>query len=491
MELKLQFNPSKTKAIIFAQGNTPDLMKRTPVIKMGNRSIKLESEIMYLGVVLDNRMTWLPHVLAIRTKCTNLFNALARVARRNWRLNEEAVITIYEGAFVPKMTYAAAAWSYAAKKGCIIKHLRCAQRMALLRVTKAFRTASTEALMVVSGIPPIDLVLKERTRTFYYRKGLQAHMEDGDTTYQICELRPMSLELPMTYERKSVDIAKEEEEGEYNIFTDGSKLEGRVGSSFVVYENETEICHEKYRLRDCCSVHQAEMFAIMKAVEWVALTRSTNNIVIHTDSRSAIQTLMQFRDISPMALEAKKLVRRYNLNMKFKWVKAHVGIIGNERADALAKEATEMNIISYDKAPITYIKRQLRQETVTEWQDQWTYSEKGRFTFWLLPSIQERLSELAWLPKKYLITQILTNHCSTKHYLKRIGKTNDSMCECGGGEQTLEHLINECLKYEQEQMQLRLFSADIYGMPTLDLYQLIRNSTLLQEIKSLLRKVLY
>lgn len=46
------------------------------------------------------------------------------------------------------------------------------QRMALLQVTKAYRTTSTEALQVITGVIPIDLLVETRARLHNKKKGL-------------------------------------------------------------------------------------------------------------------------------------------------------------------------------------------------------------------------------------------------------------------------------------------------------------------------------
>ncbi|XP_023220173.1 uncharacterized protein LOC111622086 [Centruroides sculpturatus] len=149
------------------------------------------------------------------------------------------------------------------------------------------------------------------------------------------------------------------------IFTDGSKVENQVGASYLVMQNEKEIYHDKFRLDDRCTVHQAELFAILQSVRWIISTRLTGSIIIvNTDSKAAICYLQQFNNRNIMALEIKNLINKHELNIKIRWVKAHVGIMGNEKADALAKEATLQSEIAYNKIPLSYIKEMLRQESI-------------------------------------------------------------------------------------------------------------------------------
>jgi len=62
--------------------------------------------------------------------------------------------------------------------------------------------------------------------------------------------------------------------------------------------------------------------------------------------------------------------------IQFCWVKAHVGILGNELADTLAKgAATNLDIAeSYNRVPKSVVKRELEDRSVDKWQRDWNRS---------------------------------------------------------------------------------------------------------------------
>ena len=59
-----------------------------------------------------------------------------------------------------------------------------------------------------------------------------------------------------------------------------------IGCAFVVFEDEQEIYSEQIRLQSFCSVFQAELLAILKAVEWCVGKNDSAQIL--NDSQAAL-----------------------------------------------------------------------------------------------------------------------------------------------------------------------------------------------------------
>jgi len=63
------------------------------------------------------------------------------------------------------------------------------------------------------------------------------------------------------------------------MFTDGSKSEQGVGAGVAVYRSGTHSKSLKYRLNKRCTTNQAEQLAILKSLECIENTQTTDKSV--------------------------------------------------------------------------------------------------------------------------------------------------------------------------------------------------------------------
>ncbi|CAH2096611.1 unnamed protein product [Euphydryas editha] len=197
------------------------------------------------------------------------------------------------------------------------------------------------------------------------------------------------------------------------------------------------------------------MYALFRAVDMVRKSKESS-INILSDSRSSLDLLKSPLATHPLAMEMKRCIRQIqeeNRTVRFFWLKAHVGIPGNERADELAKKAalTKKSAPDYNKVPISYVRRQTREETVRLWQDRYNSSQTGSVTKIFLPDAKTACKLVRKVTLTPVDTQILTGHGRFAAYLHRFHLKDSPPCVCDPNcEETVLHIVLECPRFDLE-----------------------------------------
>lgn len=163
----LQLAEQKTEVILI----TSRKQMEDIAIEVGGQQIISKPYINYLGVIIDARLSFRIHLDTVSEKARRVNGALSRLmpnvggASQKRRLLLGNVITSI-------LMYGAPIWASASEVCTYRQKVASVYRLCALRVISAFRTVSEEAVCLIAGMPPIDLIAKERRNMYFRREDL-------------------------------------------------------------------------------------------------------------------------------------------------------------------------------------------------------------------------------------------------------------------------------------------------------------------------------
>ncbi|GBN08431.1 hypothetical protein AVEN_128653-1 [Araneus ventricosus] len=313
-----------------------------------------------------------------------------------------------------------------------------------LSITKAYRTTSNEALQVLSGCIPIDLKAQMLCELDLKLRGVSDGSVSSGIDFELEEKI-----IPWEVFRINWSLYKNMCSF-FSVFTDGSRMNGRIGGAYVIYYGNDEIDFSLFRLSDNSSVFMAEAFAISKAVDEI-IFRKMEYVDLITDSRSTLMSLHSLKEKRRFINNIKRKIANYNGRINLKWVKAHEGTMGNERADFLAKSAIDKEEIDICFGETkSEIKLLAKNKMIQCWQDRWNSSKKGKVTRSFFSKVC-----LNRVKGDFYLNQIFTGHGIFRTHQSRF--FNKSIgCQCGRGVGDITHVLLFCHLWKDKRDKLNI-----------------------------------
>jgi hypothetical protein len=169
----LKTDTDKAKAMVFLPtcpnlallGNTPThIMYRDPFT--GEVKIKISQRVRYLGLFLDPKLSWKPHVETMAACTRSSLRSLALLGNSVRGLCFVAWRCLYHAILIPILTYGIAAWHPpdGTCKG-LISVLQVVQNDALRKMGGCFKMTPIDPLHNLMAIPPIEFTARKLVRS--------------------------------------------------------------------------------------------------------------------------------------------------------------------------------------------------------------------------------------------------------------------------------------------------------------------------------------
>jgi hypothetical protein len=185
----------------------------------------------YLGIIFDRKLIFKKHINYMANKCTKLIFLLSKAAKLNWGLNHKTLKTIYLGGILPLLLYGAPVWIKDMELECYKAKPIRVQKPINIKIAKAYRTVSNEALCILTEMTPIAIKIEEAAQIYQHTrsntKGEEAHVDSHmEIKHWQHPAEIITIILEDTNERNPIQI-----------FTYGSKTEKGVGAGIAIFKS--------------------------------------------------------------------------------------------------------------------------------------------------------------------------------------------------------------------------------------------------------------
>ena len=527
----LHFAPEKTIAVMFTR-KQEDIY---PNIYMGTYEVPYASVVRYLGAHMDDKLLWTKHVDLKCAKAKAHLYRLRRASGALWGLGPLVSCWFWRAIARPALCYGVGVWITALSTDGARRKLQKVQRIALMSMGHFRNSTPTAGLEVVTYTMPLwlhchqeacmafirtkhlvrftreEMYVANSPQLMGHRQYISEFMEsigfedvesDGmsevqiwDKAFSVCEY---------SFLDGSVN-----NDGYVQIYTDGSKAEDNAsGAGYAVMMGSRVVTTEKYFLGYDTSVFQCEVFALKKAAEYIVQNQmelEDEEVIIYTDSQAALKALDSYKVTSKLVKDTMDVFGQVDssVQVQLRWVKAHVGYVGNELADRLANEGTD---VSNDLAdlrgtdgpliPHSGLRSKLNDALVLAWMVDWIFMQPCRQTKHFFPEINKKMSQCAVSMNRkgfsaYMHIASGHNFLGRHQSIVELGYSDRelSWCRfCDNGEESSYHIMTECDAFARLRLQVfgQLYVDPPYIIPPTTVVRFLRE-TRIEEFLDILR----
>ena len=509
----MKANAKKTTFTIF----TLSTKKPTVTLTLDGQKLIEENNPKYLGITFDPRLTWKTHIDTCHQKGLTRTCILRKLAGLEWGADSNILKMTYTGYVRPVLEYGVTSWGMAAKSN--VQKVISVQNQNLRIITGGMKSTPIRIMESQSQIESMldrrdRKLLTERTkykvqptskmhkRINNLNKGRLKRSSfaiesklietENEIIQEIKNLTPLEthastppwekqpqieirshirtieskhkhsdLELKdLTSTYLNENLPKEEW---IRVYTDGS-AENAVtngGSGVYIEMPDGKTTESSIPTGTHCSNYRAELEAIMEAL--TILGRITPSIpqakaVILSDSRSALEKLEVLRGAERQQLaKGFKNAVQNTQSLVLQWIPAHCGIEGNERADSLAKEGSQLEQIERDLM-YSEVKTIIKNSMKNKWKE--SHPEFNR---------QDGVHQLDRRGQT-TIFRLRAGHNRLRHHMNRVFKVGETnLCSCGEAAETAEHVLQNCQTYDALRQSIWNEAVDmttkLYGPP--------------------------
>ena len=420
------------------------------------------------------------------------------------------LLRIYKSLILPKLDYGCQAYGTASEKE--LNRLNPIHNQAIRLCLGAFHTTPIISLEVESNLHSLDYRRKilgikyfARTQTIDREKTIcnlqdkrQVDMYKNSKRYKSvavkigANLLELNIEIPKiilkqntpqlapwiepkvkfcfqmeNFPKKEISLAEikaqffeHKHDTNIDIYTDGSKTGNeRVGAGLAILLEEDKpgniFTTKGIKLCNKATILTAELEAIKTGLAGFLGARD-KTLAIYSDSKGALQSIMQYDPKHPIVKEIQSQVSRlyaYNNKITFCWIPSHCGIAGNELADKQANLGSKKQIAPAIEASLPVVAKDLNSH-IAEQGKIWLQNKWDRVSFNeddienKLHFVDDKIGVRKYHTFATRLDEIKYNRIRLGHtrltssYLP--GTDEPPLCEFCNEQITVRHIFSEC-----------------------------------------------
>ena len=411
-----KFSSTKTNCVHFCQKRS---VHNDPELFLNNIRIPVVKETRFLGIIFDNKLSFIPHIKYVKTKCLKALNLLKFLSHTDWGADRKVLLQLYRSLVRSKLDYGSIV--YGSARRSYLQMLDAVHHQGLRLALGAFRTSPVESLYVEANEPSLylrrekltlqfvskvksnpknpayDTIFKPKYEHLYERKpnaikpfglrileliqssniDLNKVIENNVFEFPLWQLKSPNVDLsfnnnnksktnPLELHLKFLEMRDRKYSDYIEIYTDGSKADSYVGCASI-----SKFHRLKQKLHPESSIFTAEIQAVNLSLDFIS-EHTGSKFVVFTDSLSVLQSIKSINLTNP---HIRKLLMKLNeistdKHIVFCWLPSHVGIRGNEDADKCAKSVSDLTEADIC-IPHFDFKSCINRYILSKWQTSW------------------------------------------------------------------------------------------------------------------------
>jgi ribonuclease HI len=463
----LDINALKTILMIFSNKRTIEPCN----FKIKENIISPSATSKFVGFELDTKLSWKSHIEEKCRATQRQIHILRRCLRRTWGLDTKKLVTLYKTIIVPKLLYGCSVWCRVILIKSYKTKLQTVQRSMLKCITRSLKNVPLNSLLIISNFLPIELKILEFSVNYYLsHKHVEFSPSSAATIGAVLHKQKLDQTMDSTrkfhsrshppWELSKLNYRSEDEstlppeENGLAIYTKSHKSTAGVGLGIVCCASKVVVQTAQEKLAANTTENQAEILGLLAALQYAVANKSNyTSCNIFCKSVPALKDCTKNEKLNEAAITCRKLCYDNRDHI-------HLNLVAKEAEGIdLAKEAAKAVLdlgsqVTKDQPwSIELLKDKIKTEIQKLWSDEWAGSKTGTHTRRFFP----RPSDASCLNGSYIhqeITQVLTGHCRLNHHLHLIKTISSPQCECGHGDETVEHFLFHCARYASQRSHL-------------------------------------